>query len=182
MDEVRQSRMLACRYIRLPLKVGVHFLQPRTMKIMLQFSRNPPFVDLTENTYIPRDIAITRLTRVAWMHERSTLALGDVPCHLGSFIPAHVAGQKGRLFSNARVTKTRFFHNSLPVRYISRHPRDICRARPLLAELLHGPPCRACTRFAMIACQVKRHAGCNRTNNVLQVGHVSSNLPAAPLK
>lgn len=59
---------------------------------MLLFSRHPPVVDLTENTYVPRDSAITQLSSPARVHERSTLALRDVPCHLGSFIPAHVAG------------------------------------------------------------------------------------------
>jgi hypothetical protein len=65
-------------------------------------------VDLTGSVYIPRDSAITQLSSPACVHERSILALRDVPCHLGSFIPAHVAGQKGHFFSNARVTKTRF--------------------------------------------------------------------------
>jgi hypothetical protein len=70
--------------------------------------RSRGVVDLTESMYIPRDSAITQLSSPACVHERSILALRDVPCHLGSFIPAHVAGYKGHFFSNARVTRTRF--------------------------------------------------------------------------
>jgi hypothetical protein len=86
---------------------------------------------------------------------------------------------KGTFSFWTHESRSTLFGNSLPVRYISRNPRNICRARPRLAELLHGPPCRACTGSAMIACQVKRHAGRKRTNNVLRVDHVSSNLPCS---
>jgi hypothetical protein len=144
--------------------------------------RSRGVVDLTESMYIPRDSAITQLSSPAWVHERSILALRDVPCQPRKFYSCACGWLQGTFLFERTSHENTLFDNSLPVRYISRHPRDICRARPPLAELLHGPPCRACTGSAMIACQVKRHAGCKRTNNVLRVGHVSSNLPAAPLK